>query len=103
MDGVKGDDPLTVTSVEATVTVKDVNDEPPSFNKREYYVEISENIVEGSPLPNLNMSVRDPDVVSNGTFKFIFRGEIDFFLFKKKYEIQISSFSRVAIRCFLYP
>lgn len=64
VDGVKGDDPLTVTSVEATVTVKDVNDEPPSFNKREYYVEIPENIAEGSPLPNLNISVRDPDVVS---------------------------------------
>lgn len=64
VDGVKGDDPLTVTSVQATVTVKDVNDEPPAFNKREYYVEIPENIPEGSPLPNLNMSVKDPDVVN---------------------------------------
>lgn len=65
MEGVKGNDPLTVTDAVATVIVKDVNDEPPAFNKREYFVQIPENIPEGSSLPDLDMTVRDPDEVSH--------------------------------------
>lgn len=65
IDGQKGNDPLTTSTARATITIKDVNDEPPTFNKRDYHVEIPENIAEGSPLPNLDMSVRDPDVVSH--------------------------------------
>lgn len=61
---MKGNDPLTVTNAEAIVKIKDVNDEPPSFNKREYFVQIPENIAEGSPLPGLDMIVTDPDEVS---------------------------------------
>ncbi|KAJ8969553.1 hypothetical protein NQ314_001705 [Rhamnusium bicolor] len=68
IDVVKGNDPLTVTSTEATVKIRDVNDEPPSFNKREYFVEIPENILEGSPLPNLDMFVKDPDEGNNSAF-----------------------------------
>lgn len=41
-----------------------MNDEPPKFDRREYYVEIPENIIDGMPLPNLKMFVEDPDVVS---------------------------------------
>lgn len=64
MNGVRGNDPLTVTTAEATVTIKDVNDEPPKFNQREYHVQIPENVPDGTPLPHLDMTVKDPDVVS---------------------------------------
>lgn len=46
-----------------TITVQDVNDEPPVFNKRDYFVSIPENIAPGTPLPNLNMTVMDSDIV----------------------------------------
>lgn len=62
-NGYKSDDPLTVSTTEAIVQILDVNDEPPRFNKREYFVEIPENIPEGSGLPNLDMIVSDPDEV----------------------------------------
>ncbi|KAJ8942766.1 hypothetical protein NQ318_002926 [Aromia moschata] len=66
--GRGGNDPLTVTSTEAIVKIRDVNDEPPTFNKREYYVEIPENIQEGTPLPGLDMTVKDPDEGTNSAF-----------------------------------
>ncbi|GLV42165.1 Cadherin 87A, partial [Carabus blaptoides fortunei] len=68
VNGERGNDPLTTTSAEATVTIKDVNDEPPQFNQREYNVEIPENVPNGTPLPHLDMSVKDPDVGSNSVF-----------------------------------
>lgn len=64
MDGVLGNDALTSTTALASVTIKDVNDEPPQFNKREYSVKLPENIPDGTTLPNLDMIVTDPDVVS---------------------------------------
>ncbi|XP_017767839.1 PREDICTED: cadherin-87A isoform X2 [Nicrophorus vespilloides] len=68
IDGQKGNDPLTVTTADVKITVKDVNDEPPTFNKRDYYVEIPENIPEGSALPDLDMTVNDPDLGENSEF-----------------------------------
>lgn len=64
IDGMPGNDKLTVSTAEATVTIKDVNDEPPTFNRREYNIEIPENVPDGTPLPHLDMTVKDPDVVS---------------------------------------
>lgn len=64
IDGMPGNDNLTVSTAEATVTIKDVNDEPPTFNRREYNIEIPENVPNGTPLPHLDMTVKDPDVVS---------------------------------------
>lgn len=64
VDGVPGDDKTTVSTADATVTIKDVNDEPPTFNRREYSVEIPENVPNGMPLPHLDMTVKDPDLVS---------------------------------------
>jgi hypothetical protein len=40
-----------------------VNDEPPKFNKKEYHVEIPENLAKDSPLPNLDMTITDTDIV----------------------------------------
>lgn len=54
-----------MTAAQITVKILDVNDEPPKFNKREYSVEIPENIEVGSALPGLDMTVSDPDEVSN--------------------------------------
>ncbi|XP_066259350.1 cadherin-87A isoform X1 [Euwallacea similis] len=68
VNGLKSDDPSTISSIEATVKVLDVNDEPPRFNKREYFVQIPENIPEGSALPGLDMSVTDPDEGNNSVF-----------------------------------
>lgn len=70
VDGTKGDDPLTVTTTEAVIKIKDVNDEPPTFNRRDYYVEIPENIPEGSPVPNLDIFVEDTDTVLPRFFFF---------------------------------
>lgn len=64
IDGMPGNDNLTVSTAEATVTIKDVNDEPPTFNRREYNIEIPENVPNGTSLPHLDMTVKDPDVVS---------------------------------------
>ncbi|EEZ99177.2 cadherin 23 [Tribolium castaneum] len=68
VDGIKGTDPSTVTNAEVLIKIKDVNDEPPAFNKREYFVQIPENISEGSPLPGLEMVVTDPDEGNNSVF-----------------------------------
>lgn len=62
IDGVPGTDELTVTSTQASVTIRDVNDSPPTFNQNNYFVSLSENTPLGTPLP-LEMSVHDPDVV----------------------------------------
>ncbi|XP_012135516.1 cadherin 87A isoform X2 [Megachile rotundata] len=68
IDGIPGNDNLTVSTAEATVTIKDVNDEPPTFNHREYNIEIPENVMNGTPLRNLDMTVRDPDIGLNSVF-----------------------------------
>lgn len=64
IDGVPGNDPLTVTETQASVTIRDVNDSPPMFNKKEFFVSLPENTTPGTPLP-IAMSVHDPDVVSS--------------------------------------
>lgn len=51
-----------MTSTKASVTIRDVNDSPPAFNAKNYFVSLSENTPSGTPLP-LDMSVHDPDVV----------------------------------------
>jgi len=68
VDGVLGNDSMTTTTAVASVTIKDVNDEPPQFNQREYSVSLPENIADGTTLPNLNMIVTDPDVGKNAEF-----------------------------------
>nr|UZM07820.1 cadherin 1 [Geocoris pallidipennis] len=68
VNGIPGNDSLTSSTTMASVTIKDVNDEPPQFNQKEYHVMLSENIPLGTPLPNLNMTVTDPDVGINSKF-----------------------------------
>jgi hypothetical protein len=58
-----GNDALSSSTAQVTVTVRDVNDEEPRFDKNEYTVLIPENTPPGSPLPGLNMRVSDRDMV----------------------------------------
>lgn len=67
VDGVLGNDPLTVATTQASVTIKDVNDSPPTFNQIGYSVSLVENTPIGTPLP-LDISVHDPDVGQNSIF-----------------------------------
>ncbi|XP_070137828.1 cadherin-87A [Drosophila bipectinata] len=67
VNGVPSDDPLTSATAKATVTIRDVNDSPPVFNRKEYAVSLLENTPPGTPLA-LDMSVSDADVGVNSKF-----------------------------------
>lgn len=72
INGIPGNDELTMTSTQASVTIRDVNDSPPTFNSKNYFISLSENTPSGTPLP-LDMTVHDPDVVrSNFFLQFIY-------------------------------
>ncbi|KAL3182237.1 hypothetical protein MRX96_007437 [Rhipicephalus microplus] len=62
------DEPGSSTTTALAITVKDVNDEAPTFSRPSYSVSVSENIPPGSPLPNLDMFVQDTDTGSNSVF-----------------------------------
>uniref|UniRef100_A0A8D8SJI2 Cadherin-87A n=2 Tax=Cacopsylla melanoneura TaxID=428564 RepID=A0A8D8SJI2_9HEMI len=53
---------------QVTIVLRDVNDSPPAFNKKEYMVTIPENIEDGAFLPDLDMIVTDPDQGVNAAF-----------------------------------
>lgn len=65
ISGVVSDDEDASAIAEVSITIRDVNDEAPKFNRNEYLVTIPENLAEGSALPNLDMTVNDTDIVSS--------------------------------------
>ena len=69
VNGVPGTDDSTSSVADVTITIRDVNDEPPTFNAQEYRVTITENVPFGTPLGNLDMEVRDTDTGPNSAFK----------------------------------
>ena len=69
IDGIPGSDETTTSIAAVTITIRDVNDEPPKFNKREYEVIIPENVPFGTPLANLNMEIKDTDTGPNSVFQ----------------------------------
>ncbi|CAB3226941.1 unnamed protein product [Arctia plantaginis] len=71
---------LTSTLATVTITIKDVNDEPPRFNRREYSVEIPESLPIGTPLPNLDMVVTDTDLGLNSVFSLRLSDDLDAFI-----------------------
>jgi len=87
------DDKLSSSTAIITITVQDVNDEPPVFNKRDYFILIPENIAPGTPLPNLNMSVTDSDIVRTYLI-FVKRFSIHFQVFQYIFfpRVQIQNF-----------
>ncbi len=60
---------MTSSVAAVTITIRDVNDETPTFNQNEYEVSIPENVPFGTPLANLNMEVKDTDTGSNSAFR----------------------------------
>lgn len=60
-------EPHAATTTNASITIRDVNDSPPAFNQRNYFVTLAENTAPGTPLP-LAMTVHDPDVGANAVF-----------------------------------
>lgn len=73
INGVASNDKDTSATTEVSITIRDVNDEPPKFNRQEYHVTIPENLLEGSPLPKLDMTVSDTDIVSKSHFADIIK------------------------------
>ncbi|XP_045535482.1 cadherin-87A [Papilio machaon] len=71
---------ITSTLATVTVTIRDVNDEPPRFNRREYHVDIPESLPVGTPLPNLDMVVTDTDLGSNSVFSLRLSDEMGAFV-----------------------
>ena len=63
-----GLEPSTSSTAGLTITIRDVNDEPPRFNQAEYKVSIPENVPYGTPLANLNMEIKDTDTGINSIF-----------------------------------
>ncbi|EEC08274.1 hypothetical protein IscW_ISCW018782 [Ixodes scapularis] len=53
--------PGSSTVAALAITVRDVNDEAPTFSSPSYSVNVNENIPVGSPLPNLDIFVQDTD------------------------------------------
>lgn len=72
INGVASSDEDTSAEADVSITIRDVNDEPPRFNKQEYHVKIPENLPLGSPLPNLDMIVTDTDIVNIQFFSLFF-------------------------------
>ncbi|XP_054711474.1 cadherin-87A-like [Uloborus diversus] len=60
--------PEASTVAALTITIRDVNDQPPTFNKISYTVNVNENVANGTPFPNLDMFVQDTDSGSNSVF-----------------------------------
>lgn len=67
VDGIPSHDEMTSSTTHASITIRDVNDVPPTFNQKEYFVSLPENTATGTPLP-VDIHVSDPDVGQNSVF-----------------------------------
>lgn len=67
IDGIPSNDPSASATTKVSITIRDVNDVPPTFNQKEYFVTIPENTAVGTPLP-VEIIVDDPDVGQNSVF-----------------------------------
>ncbi|XP_067636828.1 cadherin-87A [Eurosta solidaginis] len=94
INGTPSNDPLTSTTAQATVTIRDINDSPPTFNKKEYEVSLQENTSPGTPLA-LDMNVTDRDVGNNAKFTLRLDDVSGVFEVEPKF---VNGFSQVNIR-----
>ena len=62
-DGSLGNDPSTTATIVIKVTVLDINDNTPTFDKQTYTATVQENIVPASNVPDLQMTITDIDSV----------------------------------------
>ncbi|XP_055375511.1 cadherin-87A [Condylostylus longicornis] len=68
IDGSPSSNDSTTAITNAYVILKDINDTPPTFNKKEYNVTLSENTIPGTVISNLEMNVTDADDDMNSIF-----------------------------------
>lgn len=95
VDGQPSNDPSTSATAQATVTIRDVNDSPPTFNKKEYEVSLQENTAPGTPLAGLDMNVTDRDVGINSKFSLRLDDVSGVFEVEPKF---VTGYSQVNIR-----
>lgn len=94
VDGVPNSDAFSSATTKVAITIRDVNDSPPSFNQKEYYVTIPENTAIGTPLP-VEIIVDDPDVGQNSVFSLRLEDVSEVFEIEPK---QVIGTSQISIR-----
>ncbi|XP_061400398.1 cadherin-87A [Musca vetustissima] len=94
VNGVPSNDPMESSTTTVTITIRDVNDSPPTFNRKEYEVSLPENTATGTPLA-LDMNVTDRDVGINSKFSLRLDDVSDVFDVEPKF---VTGFSQVHIR-----
>ena len=82
---IPGRDDTTRSFADVTITIRDINDEPPTFNQQEYSVTIPENVPYGTPLANLNMEIKDTDTGTNSVFKIELKDPIPGFIIEPQF------------------
>uniref|UniRef100_A0A1A9WEW2 Cadherin domain-containing protein n=1 Tax=Glossina brevipalpis TaxID=37001 RepID=A0A1A9WEW2_9MUSC len=78
VDGAPSNNPAESSTAQVTITIRDANDSPPTFNKKEYEVSLPENTPIGTPLA-LDMNVTDRDVGNNSKFRLYLKDVSDVF------------------------
>ncbi|CAL1530727.1 unnamed protein product [Lymnaea stagnalis] len=76
---VLGSDDTTTARVNIKVTVRDIDDNTPTFSQKNYEAYIDENIVSGANVPGLQMTVTDIDSGSFNSFKLVTLNSTDVF------------------------
>ncbi|XP_037891980.1 cadherin-87A [Glossina fuscipes] len=94
VDGAPSNNPAESTTTQVTITIRDTNDSPPTFNKKEYEVSLPENTPIGTPLA-LDMNVTDRDVGINSKFRLYLKDVSDVFQVEP---VTAMGFSQVYIR-----
>uniref|UniRef100_A0A1I8MKU3 Cadherin domain-containing protein n=1 Tax=Musca domestica TaxID=7370 RepID=A0A1I8MKU3_MUSDO len=94
VNGTPSNDPMESSTTTVTITIRDVNDSPPTFNRKEYEVSLPENTATGTPLA-LDMNVTDRDVGINSKFSLRLDDVSDVFDVEPKF---VTGFSQVHIR-----
>ncbi|CAG0916855.1 unnamed protein product [Notodromas monacha] len=70
---------LTETVANVSITIQDVNDEPPRFSQKEFQARIPENAALGTPLVGLDIRVSDSDNGPHSMFNLELRDPSGFF------------------------
>lgn len=94
VDGIPSNDAISSATTKVSITIRDVNDSPPSFNQKEYHVTIPENTAVGTPLP-VEIIVDDPDVGQNSVFSLRLEDVSEVFDIEPK---QVIGTSQISIR-----
>lgn len=95
VDGhLPSNDASSSATTKVAITIRDVNDSPPAFNQKEYYVTIPENTAVGTPLP-IEIIVDDPDVGQNSVFSLRLEDVTEVFEIEPK---QVIGTSQISIR-----